>query len=271
MTQSCLVEQFQRYGSLSASDETLIRSLEKVEQVYSSGEIVQNQGSEVKNLYVVSKGWVISGYLLPDGSRQILNIFLPGDIVGLYDVPFKHAIASISTITPATLCPFPRQRVDELMRASKKLATTFFLLDMYQQSIMVERIVTLGQRTAFERLCHLLLEISYRMLERIPCGSDDGKTQSLRSQPALPLTQKQLADMLGLTEVHVNRTMGQLRADGLVEVHRGRIILLDTERLAKICRFKSAYLDLDLSWMSESFADGQPSTGAASEIRQPAR
>lgn len=261
MSDSCLVQQFRRYGSLAKEDIELLRSLEKVEQTYSPNEMVQNQGAEVRNLHVVKEGWVISGYLLPDGNRQILNIFLPGDIVGLYDVPFKHSIASVSVITQAVLCPFPRRRVDEIIQASKRLATIFFMLDMYQQAIMVERIVTLGQRTAFERLCHLLLEISYRMADRCDDPRLTRTDAAGNNHPSLPLTQKQVADMLGLTEVHVNRTMGQLRADRLVEVHRGRIVLLDEARLAKLCRFKSAYLELDLSWMTEDFKEMEPVRG----------
>jgi len=242
MSESCLVDQFRRYGRLTAEDVALLQSLQEQESRHGAGEIVQPQGARTRDLFAVKSGWVTTSYLLPDGGRQILNIYMPGDIVGFHDLPFNRTLAGIHAITEAVLCPFPRQRIADMFRASPRLATIFFTIDMHHHALMVERIVTLGQRSAYDRLCHLLLEIAYRMGERF---------ERMAYQPTIPLTQRQLAEVLGLTEVHVNRTVGQLRSERLVEVRRGRMVLLDVTRLAKAVEFKASYLRLDLSWMAE--------------------
>jgi CRP-like cAMP-binding protein len=242
MSENCLVDQFRRYGRLTAEDAALLKSLQGREVRHGAGEIVQPQGAPTRELFAVKSGWVATSYLLPDGGRQILDIYMPGDIVGFHDLPFSRAMAAIHTVTEAVLCPFPRQRIADIFRASPRLATIFFTIDMHHHALMVERIVTLGQRSAYERLCHLLLEFAYRMGERF---------ERMAYQPMIPLTQRQLAEVLGLTEVHVNRTVGQLRAERLVEVRRGRMVLLDVMRMAKAVQFKASYLRLDLSWMAE--------------------
>ncbi len=242
MIENCLADQFRRYGRLTPEDIALLNDLQKPEVHYGAGATVQPQGAEAPELFTVKSGWVMTAYGLPDGGRQILNVYMPGDVIGFHDIPFSRTLTSILTITEAVLCPFPRQRIAEMFRASPRLATIFFAVDMYHHALMVERVVTLGQRSAYERICHLLLELAYRMSDRF---------ERAVSRPPIPLTQRQIAEVLGLTEVHVNRTIGQLRAEGFVEVRRGRIMLLDLARLAKAVGFKAAYLQLDLSWMAE--------------------
>jgi CRP-like cAMP-binding protein len=239
-TQSCLVQRFERFVPLEPPEIELLESLEKEAREFPKNALVRAQNAPVENFYTLKSGWACSFRLLPNGGRQILDLFLPGDVMGLCDIAYPHSISGLATLTAAELCPFPRARLGELFECSPRLANLFFMINAREQAMLLERVVNLGRRMAIQKLAHFLVEIVVR-LRRTDRGLDE-------TFP-LPLSQELLADALGLSPIHVNRTLRKLRERGLVEVDSGEIRLLDFERLQALGGFDPIYLKEAADWL----------------------
>jgi CRP-like cAMP-binding protein len=238
--ESCLIQQFRSYGPLSGRDRDLLHSLETDERSYPRDARVYEQGERISSLYVVKAGWACIHHLLDDGRRQIVDIKLPGDVVGLREIAFTETLSGVATLTEATLCPFSKPRLTQVFERSPYLARLFFLIEARTQAGLAERIVNLGQRDAFSRLCSLLVELRLRLEI---CAGEQGETFRF------PFSQRQLGDLLGLSEVHVNRTLRRLREEGLAAIAREQVAILDWQRLQAEARFNPATLELDLGWL----------------------
>lgn len=243
---SCLVDRLSNIGDLTDGDIELLKSLEKDQRSYQAGVTVREQGQIGRDLYVVSEGWAYSAVDMENGNRQILNIHMPGDMIGIGDLAFEHSMSSVITVTDAVLCPFPRSRLSDIFERSLRLATILFIVDTRQHALLVDRVIAIGQREAFQRISHLLLELCQRTLE---CTHNN--IQDL----VIPLTQQQIGEMLGLTSIHVNRTFKRLQDEQLVMVSRGKISVPDMGRLAEVADVQTAFAEIDLKWLKQAAED----------------
>jgi len=238
MDDSCIVLHFEHYCSLPASDKLLLVSLEKSATRHLKNTVIWNEGDYSRHFCTVKSGWVCSFRHLQDGRRQIVDVFMPGDVVGLREVAFRRRITGLITLTEAELCEFPKFRLSEVFAESSLLCNIFFLISARDQAILLERLANLGQRTARQAMAHFLVEMASR-LKRI--------FRRQAPQVRLPFSQTFLGDVLGLSTVHINRTFRSLREEGLIRRNRDHIELLDMERLKRISGFNPAYLQPDLS------------------------
>jgi len=191
-------------------------------------------GDTMRAVLIVSDGWTFRYKLLADGRRQILNFILPGDTIGSAASLFSCATCSVRTVTNVGVCVLGAQQLAEITRHFPRLAQALGSVFLQAESIVAEQVVRIGRRTAYERLAHLLLELLLRLQV---IGRAD------RASYDLPLTQEILVDSLGLSGVHVNRTLRQLRADGLIRLKDHRIMIGNVERLIKVAGFEPAYLE----------------------------
>lgn len=264
MTESCLVQSYDRLVSLSEADRAFLRALEEHPQQYAAGEVIAEQGSACNDLFVVSEGWCASEIADEAGHCQIVDIHLPGDIIGTREVAFARRLSTLRAITAATVCPFPRSRLNTLFQQAPRLSGVFVLIAMRREAILSERIFDLGRRDALARVCHFLLEIQQRLQDSCTLRQD---------RIEMPLTQQQLADALGLTSVHISRVIRRLRETGVVDMRRGQVQVLDARRLKRLARMNEEYLELDTSWIEGAvpmpinplMLDGQPD-GAEPEL-----
>ena len=182
------------------------------------------EGETSDNLYVVLKGWLFQHRILEDGRRQILDFALPGAVLGYRASPDAPFAFSAEAITDAEIALIPMCRVAKLLRAGGESAAT--LLDAANEALLgaFDALTDIGRRTAREAVAHFLL----RMERRIARGAvpDAGGTLPF------PLNQEHIGDALGLTSVHVCRTLSKLRHDGLVETGRGRLRIPDLDALS---------------------------------------
>lgn len=233
MDSSCIVRHFQHYAAISAAEKALLDSLEKTPKAYSKNSYLWTQGDTTEEFYSIKKGWAYSFRDMEDGARQVLDIYVPGDIIGLRDFAFKRRTSGLRLLTDSVVCPFPKNRLTEVFAHSLPLCNIFFMIASRDQAILVERLVNLGRRSAREKLAHFLLEMDRRL----------EKTHSMVSEhSALPLTQILIADALGLSVVHVNRVFQELKEENLVLSNSG-IELLDREGLKQVANFDSYYLE----------------------------
>ncbi|WP_148863712.1 Crp/Fnr family transcriptional regulator [Marinobacter fonticola] len=251
MDGSCIIKHFEYYSPLTDNDKVLLDSLEKNAKTYAKNTTVWEQGSSSEYFYTVKKGWAFSHRLLEDGSRQVLDLFVPGDIVGLREFAFKTRVSGLTVLSDAELCAFPKSRLTEVFAESLLLCNIFFTIAARDQAILLERVVNLGRRSAIEKLAHFLVEISQRLKKT---NADIG------NHTKLPLTQPMLGDALGLSSVHVNRTFRELKAQGLINPCNGHVELLDLAGLEELAHFDHTYLQEDITGMLEHARELQKAT-----------
>lgn len=190
-------------------------------------------GEDVTHGYVFEDGWACLYRVLNDGRRQIVNFVIPGDFVGLAAFSTPIADYSVSALTACKVRSFRTARLADTARRLPALQQVFEWSVRRDLAILQERVVDIGRRTARERMAHLLLELMYRLRA---VGLCDDRVFDL------PLTQEMLGDALGLSIVHVNRTLRRLNHDGLIRYRPGRIEIVDGDRLAEIAEFDAEYL-----------------------------
>jgi CRP-like cAMP-binding protein len=197
------------------------------------GQDIMICGSHYHWLYVNRSGWLARYKLLHNGSRQIIDFILPGQLVGLSACLFQRALYSVVAITKATLLTIPFDMVDEAFEKHPALAKALFRSAALEGAILGEHLIDAARRSAYQRVSHLLLELLMRL--------NHGRSSDEMSF-SVPLTQELIADALGLTPVHVNRTLRALREDGLIAMDGRSIKILDFEALALLSDFEKSYL-----------------------------
>jgi CRP/FNR family transcriptional regulator, anaerobic regulatory protein len=176
----------------------------KVDELHvEAGASFLSQGRRSEHLYTVLSGWAFRYKMLDDGRRQILNHALPADMIGLQGALMREMEHSVEALTPLVLCVFPRQKLWDLYSRFPSLAFDITWLAAREEQIIDEHMVSLGRRTALERTAFLLLHLFVRADEASLVK--DGSI-------AFPFTQQHLADTLGLSLVHTNKTLKRLLA-----------------------------------------------------------
>lgn len=193
-----------------------------------------HQGQQDQSAFVLASGWACSYKILPDGRRQIIDFLIPGDFMGLQSIMFRNADHNIEPITPVQASEVKQRELLAAFERSPRLATAMLWAASRDQALLVEHLINLGRRNAAERMGHFLLEMASR-LELVGLADHSGF--------ACPLSQYLLADALGLSAVHVNRVLRELREGGLLTFQRGRVTFDDYHALVEFCGFDPTYLD----------------------------
>ncbi|MDB5461067.1 MAG: transcriptional regulator, Crp/Fnr family [Caulobacteraceae bacterium] len=199
-------------------------------QTHEAGcELVSERAPHFPSRFLIS-GWAARVRWLADGRRQILGFLLPGDGIGLCLRPHPLALATTVALTPlVTIDAEPVMRAVGGPAPPEDLAAAMQIASSMDEAALLNQVVRLGRQTAYERMCHLLLELYDRL-------SDVGLAED-QTFP-MPLTQELVSDALGLSVVHVNRILQQLRREGLLDLRTGRASLLDIEQLRDIADYE---------------------------------
>lgn len=232
-----LIRKLEQFVRLSSGDRGLLEraASERVRKFGPRADITR-EGEKPKDVHLILSGWACRYKQLEDGRRQIVSFFFPGDICDLNLFILKEMDHSIGTITPVTIADLPRNVFDEIGAGYPRISTALWWETLVNAAIQREWTMSLGQRTASERVAHLLCEIFLRL--RLA-----GLTEGLSCD--FPLTQSDLAEATGLSKVHVNRTLQELRSAELI-VLKGRYLMVPSlERLMDAGLFNANYLHLD--------------------------
>lgn len=241
MSKSCVTEKLARYGAISEREGYLLSLMEDVEKEFEAQEQVVELGQPIQEFYVVKRGWLYSYSLLPDGRRQVFGIHYPGDIIGMYNLPFGRAQYALQANTATCLCPFPRQHFHRILTETPRLSGLLFTLNMVEKAVLFDRLLAVARKSAKDRLCHLLLEIRSRLVLT-------DHTEGDRFQ--LPLSQSVIGDAVGLTNVSVSRCFTELESEGLIS-REGRYFEFDAEALGERIGFEDRFAEMQTSWFEE--------------------
>jgi CRP-like cAMP-binding protein len=203
---------------------------------FSAKQIIVRQHVSLSQCTLLLEGFVERYKDTPEGRRQILAIHVPGDFVDLHSYPLKRLEHSVAALTDVRVAFFPHPAIRALTERSTVLTELLWRSTLIDAAINREWIVSVGARSAAVRLAHLFCEM-YVRLERI--GLVTGRIFTM------PLTQVDLSDSTGLTAVHTNRMLRQLREQGLVSFRQGTVEILDWEALRRFADFDPAYLFFD--------------------------
>ena len=214
-------------AGLSEAELALAADLAGSRQRHAVGEVLVAEGDNRGASRFVVAGWATRQRILPDGRRQIFGFALPGDLCGGV-LPPPCPLVALTAVETVDATP--------LLKAARSgqapgLARALAREQVIDQAILFDHMVRLGRQTAYERVAHFLLELRGRLQI---AGLGDAQ------RFPMPLTQEVLADVLGLSIVHVNRTLQQLRRERLIELRSGVAILLQPDVLAQIADYRSA-------------------------------
>ncbi|KUO60563.1 MAG: hypothetical protein APF80_02580 [Alphaproteobacteria bacterium BRH_c36] len=218
----CPIRKNPNYRSFEPDELEFVEHFKTGELVIEAGEQVLIDGHDSAHLYTILDGWVIRLKYLPNGGRQILNVALPGDLLGLQSSLFGAMQHTVETLTRVTLCVFPRSRILELNAAHPELGFDVTWLAARDEAMIAEHLVNVGQRSAFVRMAYFFAHV-YDRAQRANMGNGN--------KIPLPLTQEHLADMLGLSAVHTNKTLRKIRATKCIGWSRGELVVNDAEML----------------------------------------
>lgn len=230
---SCIIRHFSHYCSLTEEEKQLLDSLEQSPTDIKAGALLWEAGASADEFCTIKSGWAYSFRHLENGDRQILEVFLPGDIIGLREFAFSQRLDSVRMITDGVVCHFPHRRMLDIFRQSLTLTSVLFAISSRQQALLTERLVNIARRTAKQKMAHFLHEMYLRLRQT---------NRDIGGQFRLPLSQEQLADILGLSPVHVSRTFSVLNEEGLVFRDRHHVTIPNLDALATEGEFDDCYL-----------------------------
>jgi CRP/FNR family transcriptional regulator, anaerobic regulatory protein len=233
---SCLAERLSHYVRLSDSEQDALDRLEEHERSYRRGAAVISENEPPRELFVVRSGWLHSSAVLGNGSRQIMRFHFPGDILGLPLLAFADSPETVTAVTDVSLCPFSRERLADLIGEHPRLGALILGLTVADRVSLADRLASIGRTSARARVGALICELFARQ-RQLGGVKGDGIQ--------LPLTQEDIGDATGLTAVHVNRTLQDLRRDGLIALDRRQLHIPDLAALMSASGFTANYLHLD--------------------------
>jgi CRP-like cAMP-binding protein len=221
---------------ISPAEEQEIRSLISHTVEVGPDRTFIRAGQEVRESTLLLDGWMTRAKDLPSGQRQLSELQIAGDFTDLHGFTLKRLDHDIVTITQCTLAVVPHERLKAMTENFPHLTRVYWLMTNMDAAVHREWTLSLGRRTALSRMAHLFCELLVR-LEIVGLASNGAYD--------FPLTQVELSECLGLTAVHVNRTLQELRRMNLIEVRERRVEVLDAAGLKKVAEFDPNYLNLE--------------------------
>jgi CRP-like cAMP-binding protein len=207
----------------------LVQFLKRREIALEAGETVIHEGQTSTRLFTLREGWAYRFKTLSDGRRQILNFLLAGDFIGVQQKMSDAAAHGVVTLTAARLCVFDRDALWELHRGQPSMGFNVTWLTAHEESLVDDNLLSIGQRSAEERVATALI-LLYKRAAALRGMGDDDKGGGV----PFPVTQQHLADALGLSLAYTNKTLRKLQQRGLFRIADGRLVLLDPKALARL-------------------------------------
>lgn len=205
-----------------------IQSMKTDHLSFAPGQTIIRQGSRSAQLFTLFSGWAFRFKEMSDGRRQILNFLLPGDLVGFQSRLFEDSPYGVEALGPVQLCVFARSKIWDLYRGYPELAYDVTWLTAHEESVIDANLLTAGRRSAAERVAMLMMHLAKRVATLKPDGG---------ARFEIPINQSHIADALGLSLAHTNKTLKGLERAGLFRFADGVLEMKNPRALARLADY----------------------------------
>lgn len=230
-----LIAKLEHGVDLTDADRGLLNDLIRQTRTVGARQAIIHEGERPDFVYLVLDGFACRYKTLVGGARQNMAYLVPGDFCDLHVAILGAMDHTIATLSPCTIVDIPRHAILDLTDQHPRIARALWWCTLVDEGTLREWLLNIGQREAAQRLAHLFCELLVRLQA---VGLADANSY------ALPITQEELGDTLGVTSVHVNRTIQALRDDGFITLRSKRLTIPDVARLYAYCEFNPNYLHL---------------------------
>jgi CRP-like cAMP-binding protein len=231
-----MIRKIESICTLNDDERRALQSLPMQVMAIKADQDIVREGDRPSRSCLILSGFACTYKVTVQGKRQIVSFNLPGDIPDLQSLHLKVLDNSIGTISPCSVGFIPHEALRDVCSRYPRLASAFWRETLIDAAIFREWVMNVGRRETYNRMAHVLCELLVRLRA---VGLAEGYSCDL------PITQGEFADALGVTNVHVNRVLQQLRADGLIELSGDRLNILDWNRLKQVGEFDPTYLHLE--------------------------
>ena len=230
---NALIARLRTTSALDDHDVQAVQSLPVVVKHYQPGQAIVRDGDRPAECCLISQGFCVRSKMTSNGRRQILSIYIPGDIPDLQSLHLNVLDHDLITLTECTLGFITHVFLREITRRRPNVAEIFWRDTLIDAAMFRDWIVNVGQRPAPSRLAHIVVELRERLkvIGQVPGAWFE-----------MPLTQEQIGEAMGITPVHANRIVKQLRDDNVLEFHRGSVRVIDEQKLLELADFDGLYL-----------------------------
>lgn len=230
-----LIRKLESIAPLSNEEHRIILSLPTRTRTIPAGQDIFRDGDQILQCCLMLEGWACRYKFLDEGRRQILSFHIPGDVPDLQTLHLPAMDHSLGTLTQATVAFIPHENIRDFMLRFPEFRAALWRETLIDSAISREWMIGMGRRSAYGRIAHLLCEM-YAKLKAVGLVSDH--------RYSLPITQSELADATGLSNVHVNRVLQALRSKGLITLRSSTLIVHDWDALVQVSGFDPTYLHL---------------------------
>lgn len=230
-----LVRKLESIATLTDEERRAVESLPVKTRVLRSGQDIVRDGDCASQCCLILEGWACRYKLVGEGRRQIFSFHVAGDIPDLQSLHVPLMDHSLATLTEATVALIPHEDVRDLTTRFPGIAAVLWRDTLVDAAIFREWMVCMGRRSAFEHIAHLFCEL-YLKQEAVGLAGEH--------RCPLPITQVDIADAMGLSNVHVNRVLKEMRGQGLITLHSQTLVIQAWEKLLEASEFDATYLHL---------------------------
>lgn len=220
-------------GPLSLQEWAELSAIEDPPKMLKKNSIIYSEKSPSHYLFTLEEGWACAYRAAEDRARQIYDVFVPGDLIGLREFSLDHNSTEVVMLTDGYISPTPKTAVIDSVHRYRSLADRLLSILVYQHNIISDRLKSYAHHDATTRIIHLILELNMRCARH-----EERRTDCLQ----LPLSQSLIGALLGMTGVHVSRCFSHLEERGLIQKEKGTITILNYKEMVGLSHFESDFL-----------------------------
>ena len=230
---NCFIHKLEGLNSLGDADIAILERLTAHPRNYAAKQDMIREGDRPGPVFIMLDGWACRYKILPNGSRQIMAFLLPGDCCDLHIGILAEMDHSLQAITPARVALISGEEMATMLDEHPRIASAMYKSQLIDEGTLRAWIVSMGRRSSIERVAHLMCELYLRSI---------AANSAPHGEAALPISQIIFADALGMTPVHINRILRELREAGAMAFSRGSLRVIDPIKLVRIAGFDENYL-----------------------------